>query len=598
MKYHSLFLAVVLLLATAGLVQAQNESLATPVTRTFALKNANIVQKPGQVIERGIVIVKDGLIQAVGKDVKIPVDAQVIDADSMYVYAGFIDGLSHTGVPRPEANQGRGQGGAQRGGQQQQQIDRGNPSNEEAGITPEKPVKDVLKADDKSIEEMRKAGFTAAHVVPRGNMLPGTGAIVLLNSKSADAMILKDQTSFFSQLEGAGRVYPSTVIAVMSKYRELYKRAEQAKAHEAMYAKNPAGMERPNYDRALQAFYPVIDKKLPVFFAAGDLKSIYRVMNLQNDLKFPLVLANVKHGWEVTDMIKSKNVPVFLALELPKDKKKTTTEETKVKQDKPAGQPTADVAEAEKPAAKKEEKQKEKSVTDVEIEVLEKRRMEEIKKYYEQAGVYEKKGIEFGFATVDVRSNDIQGNLRKMIENGLSENTALAALTTTPAKMLGVSNILGTVEKGKIANLVVTDKPYFAEKSNVRYVFVDGQMYEYEVSTRKAGDPNANAKPAGKWSYSVNVPGQAATGGILEINANGGQISGTMTNSQTNQSTPISNPVLSGNALSFSTTISMGPQPVTLDFNLIIDGDIFDGSVSVGEFGTFDVEGSRLPNNN
>ncbi|MFN7118663.1 MAG: amidohydrolase, partial [Saprospiraceae bacterium] len=77
------------------MVQAQDaEQLAAPVTRTFVLKNANIVQKPGQVITAGMVLVKDGLIQEVGKTVTIPADAEVINADSMYVYAGFIDGLS------------------------------------------------------------------------------------------------------------------------------------------------------------------------------------------------------------------------------------------------------------------------------------------------------------------------------------------------------------------------------------------------------------------------------------------------------------------------------------------------------------------------
>ena len=571
MKYYSLLCKVALLMMTAGWLHAQ-ESLVSPVTRTLALTNANIVQKPGQVIEKGTIVIKDGLILAVGKEVKIPVGARVIAADSMYVYAGFIDGLSHTGVPRPDNTQ------AQRGQaprpQQAQQVNRSNPTNEQSGITPEQQVKDQLKADDKSIEEMRKAGFTAAHVVPRGNMLPGTGAVVLLKGSSADAMVMRNETALFSQLAGAGRVYPSTVIAVMSKWRELYKRAEQAKAHEAMYAKNPTGMARPNYDRSLQAFYPVIDKKMPVFFAASDLKSIHRALTLQDELKFPMVLTNVKQGWEVANVLKSKNIPVLVALDLPKEKKQPEKKE------------------GDKDAAKKE-----KSITEQEMEILEKRSAEELQRYLAQSGVFEKAGIEFAFSAMTVKSTDVQSNLRKMIANGLSENTALAALTTTPAKMLGVANGMGTVEKGKLANLVITDKPYFAEKSNVRYVMIEGQLFEYEVVTRKAGDPNANAKPAGIWSYTINVPGQT-TEGRLEIVDSNGSLSGTISNSQTNQETPISNAEIKGNALTFSANINMGGQSLVLDYELLIDGNNMEGTVSVGQFGTFRVEGSRNPGKN
>ena len=128
MKYHSL-MPMLVLLVTGTLLHAQELSVA-PVTRTIALENANIIPQPGQMIERGTVIIKDGLIEAVGQNVDIPVNAKVIDADSMYVYPGFIDGASHTGVTKPDDEQEQ-QGRGRRG--QGQQIDRGNPPNEEIG---------------------------------------------------------------------------------------------------------------------------------------------------------------------------------------------------------------------------------------------------------------------------------------------------------------------------------------------------------------------------------------------------------------------------------------------------------------------------------
>ncbi|MFN7119913.1 MAG: amidohydrolase family protein, partial [Saprospiraceae bacterium] len=477
--------------------------------------------------------------------------------------------LSSTGIPRPEQAQTGGQGGA-RGQQQRPTYDTGNPPNDVAGITPEVRVKDVFKANDKSIEELRKAGFTVAHVVPRGNMLPGTGAIVLLSGDATDKMVLRDQTSFFSQLTGAQRAYPNTVIAVMAKYRELYKQAELAKAHEAAYQKNPAGMARPNYSRTLQAFYPVIEKKQPVFFAAPDMKSIHRIFTLQNDLKFPMVLADLKQGWYVADKIKAANVPVFLTLDLPKEKKKD---------------------EKKKDAAAM-------SITDKEMEALEKRRAEEMKQHLMQAATFEKKGVEFGFSALSAKTTDIKENLRKMVENGLSENAALAALTTTPAKTLGISNIAGTVEKGKLANLVVTDKPYFADKSNVRYVFVDGKMYQYDApAPKKAADPTAPvAKIGGKWNYTLDMGGQSASG-VIELKDEGGNISGTISNPQTGQNGTISNAVLNGKNLTFNVSYDMGGRAIKVDFDLEFTGDEFEGTASVGQFGSFKVEGAKNPGN-
>lgn len=573
MKYHSLLLTMALCLVF-GALHAQ-ESMVSPVTQTFALKNANIVQKPGQMMERGTVIIKNGLIEAVGKDIKIPVNAKVIEADSMYVYAGFIDGASHTAVPKPDNNQAqRGGGAAQRGQGQSQQIDTGNPPNDVAGIVPERSVESVMDMKDKSIEEMRKLGFTAAHIVPQGTTFPGKGAIILLNDK-ASPFVRKD-AALFSQLDGAGRYYPRTIIAVMSKWRELYKQAEQAKMHEAKYAKNPQGMERPNYNETLQAFYPVIDKKQPVFFAAPGSKDIYRVFTLQQELGFPLVLVNVKEGWNHTATIKAKNVPVFLSLELPEFKGKK---------------------EEEKETAKAKSVSNEaKSATEKEMEALEQRRAEEMKKFETQAAEFQKAGIAFGFSGLSVKPNDLRANLRRIIAAGLTADQALAALTTTPAQMLGLSSTMGTIEKGKMGNLVVTDKPYFDEKSNVRYVFVDGNMYEYEVRAARSGNANAKAKPSGKWSYTINIPQQQTTG-TLEIKEDGGNITGTMTNSSTNQSTDITGAVLNGNVLTFSSNINYGGQSITLNYEVVIEGDTFEGDVSIASFGTFEVEGQRSPNN-
>ena len=231
---------------------------------------------------------------------------------------------------------------------------------------------------------------------------------------------------------------------------------------------------------------------------------------------------------------------------------------------------------------------------DPEQKALNKRRNDAIAKHQSQAATLSEAGVSFGFSTLEVKSGDIKKNLMTMIEKGLSEEKALASLTTVPAKMFGMSEMLGTLEKGKIANLVVTDKPYFSEGSNVRYVFVDGQPFEYEAKKpRKKGDASAVVSADGEWTYTINVTGQQMSG-TFRIKSEDGRISGSITNPQDGSEGELQEPVLSGNNLSFSISIDGGGQTVQVSYDLIIDGDAFEGTVTAGGYGTFDVEGERI----
>ncbi len=574
MKMRSWIFFFLLLLGAASLGAQPANPGYKPVTQTYALKNATVVVKPGQILQMATVIIRDGLIHAVGANLPVPADAKVIAADSMFVYAGFIDGLSYAGIPQSRQPAATAQAGPPQPGQQaQRQTNAANPTNEQAGIQPEIKVRDVISPQERSLEDLRKLGFTAAHVVPQGRMLPGSGALFLLHGATADEMLIRDNTSLFATFNGARGVYPSTVIGVMSKFRELYKQAEQAKMQEAMFAANPAGMAKPANNKSLQAFYPVLDKKQPVYFAVDDIRSIHRAMVLQQELGFPVVLAGLKQGWHVADMLKSKNISVLLSVDLPKAK------------------------ETPKPGEKKEG---ETAKADPEKEQLEARAAEEMKKLESQAAVFAGKGIAFGFATYNGKPAELRENLRRMIKNGLTEDQALSALTTTPAAMLGMAQALGTVEKGKMANLVVSDKPYFAEKSNVRMVFVQGNLFEYEAPKaapaagpgRQAGGAPA-ASVGGKWDYAIDAQGDEYTG-VLTISDNGGAVSGSWTSNQIpGGSNAMINPVLKGNQLTFSSQINMQGQDMTLEFDLQIQGGSFTGKISIPQVGTFDIKGSR-----
>lgn len=560
MKNHVLALLLVLCTWTAA-VFAQEAELP-PVTNTYVLKNVNIIPSPGEMIERGTVVIKDGLIHAVGGEVDIPFDAKVIDADSMYLYAGFIDGLSHAGVKKEKQNDEGDNGNRRR---RPDVDDPGAPPPAMAGIQPDRSVGDLLDPSDRDLSALRELGFTAAHIVPEEGMLPGAGALVLLAGEQAEAMVLRENTSLYATLDGARGVYPATVMGVMAKWRELYRRARQMQTHTARYANDPSGLARPSHDPVLAAFQPVLKGRTPVVFLAEDVKSIHRVYTLQEELDFPLVLAGVKEGWHVADHIAGAGTPVFLALELP-----------------------------EPPKDKKASDKEEAPTMSEEMKKLETRRAKFMKQYESQAAVFAEKNIPFGFASAGAKSKDIRSNLRRMIEEGLSETQALAALTTAPARLLGVDKIMGTVEAGKIANLVVTDQPYFEEDAKVRYVFVDGHLFEYEKDdANKASDPAAVASAAGTWSYEIDIPGQAM-GGTMTFVDNNGVLEGSVTNAQGQGAATIQNGIIDGKFLSFSMTYDAGGQSITTRWELELDGDTFEGTVTAGEYGRFDVEGERM----
>ncbi len=570
---RKLILALVLVATLPQIAHAQDSDLR-PVSSKYAIKNATIVQAPGRVIQNGTILFENGVIKAVGANVTIPTDALVINADSMYVYAGFISGLSNIGVPKPKEDKERPDSKL-----------RSNPPYKLAGITPEVSVTDMLAHDDKSIEEFRQLGFTAAHTVPHTGMMPGKSALILLGGNSAPALVIKKDYAQYGQLAGASGVYPNTFIGVMAKYRDMYGKAKQAIEYEARYKAGSNGMERPVADLTLEALYPVVSKQQAIFFQSENILDIMRVLALKNDIGFNLVLGEVKQGWDAAEHIKNSGSSVFLSLDLPEMK-----EEKKDEKKKEDGK-----EEDKKEEDKKEEKPKEKTAADLEKEALEKRQKEMLAKYYGQPAAFTAKGIKYGFSTLNAKSKDVKTTLNNMIKNGLTEDQALAALTTQPAELLGLSGTMGTLDNGKMANMVITDKPYFDEKANVRYVFVDGTMYQYEVKEKKKGKSNGEAvNPQGSWSYSYESP-QGPGEGTIEIKGSAGNYSGTMTLSFNQSTNDIKNLEVDGANVSFTVDVDAGGQIITLEISMTIDGDSFEGTFTAGAFGSFPLEGTRTP---
>ncbi len=460
----------------------KKQSPIRPVTSVYAIRNARIVQGPGRVIERGTVVVRDGLIAAVGAGIPVPFDARIIEGDSLVIYAGFIDGLCNAGVAKP-AEEGK-----------PEKVERpGDPPNDRAGIQPERDVRMMLDPNDPTLDSLRRVGFTVAHVVPRGGMLPGTGAIVSFAGKAPGEMVLRGAASLAARFQPAsGGVYPATDMAIMAKWRQLYREAARRKGNGILYTADPDGLQRPKYDPVLEAFFAVIDAKMPVLFQTESALDLRRALQLRDDLGFPIVIAGLKEGFAVGDLLKSARVPLFLSLDLPR-----------AKNDPAIGMVSEDSAIAIDDTASHGTHGKSfflngrrtfsfKDVTDEERWL--RKRQQEIRGAFQEtpARLY-REGVRFGFSSLGAKPGEIQENIRHMIAAGLPKDAALAALTVDAATMLGLERTHGTIDKGKVANLVITSGDYFDERSQVRYLFVDGTMFAYEPKTNVAAGSDSSA---------------------------------------------------------------------------------------------------------
>jgi len=566
-RRHGLGLLSLLLLALPSPLSAQDYDIPS-VTDTYALTDARVVQAPGQVLESATVVVRDGVIEAVGPDADVPYDARTIAADSLVVYAGFIDGLSHAGVEMPEGDDG-----------DEDDVDPGDPPLDQAGIQPHRSVRSFLTPDGSDLSGLRKAGFTAGHVVPEGEMLPGEGAYILYGGETADDMVLETGPTLFAQIQTAdGYVYPATDMAVIAQMRQLYREAERRQELEASYERNPTGRSQPPQDPQHSALFPVLDGEMPFAFYADEALSLHRILSLHQELDFPLVLAGLGESHEMVGALQGVDAPLFLTLDLPEEPTRSADQDTTV----------ADTTSTPSRYYRPEFRTPSYETVSEEEENLELRHAMERQAYLETAATLHDAGLQFGFTTREADPGDVRGNLRTMIEQGLPEPTALAALTTRPAAQLGLGNRLGTVEEGKIANLVVTDGSYFNEDTSVQHVFVDGRLYDYSSDGSDEGEVSGDVSAVvGTWSYTLETP-QGEFSGEITIEGDQSGLDGTFVGPQGDEQS-LQSVSFDGTTLSFTVN---SPQGGSVSVSVTVEGGTFDGTASTSG-GSFPISGER-----
>ncbi|MBV9404652.1 MAG: amidohydrolase family protein [Acidobacteriaceae bacterium] len=411
----------------------------------IAIKDAHVVTVSGADMPKATVVLRDGLIEDVGPSVTVPADAWVIDGAGLTVYPGFIDALSTWGIPAaipPIAARAAGAAPqnipAQASPAQQTpaQPDRG-PEDRPQNYSFERAADLVTPADNR-LEAVRAAGFTTAATFPNRGILEGLGAMVdVAGERGRDMVVIQpigQQITFRTGAGGMGRAFPSSLMGNIAYVRQLYLDLDQYKQVKELYAAHPAGTRRPEYDHDLEG----LAESPRVLLPADEAQQIDRMLHFGQELKVPFVLYGVHEAFKRVEELKQANVPVLVSLKWP---------------EKPKDTDPADIP----------------NYRDLQLR--------------EQApavpGMFAKAGIRFAFYSDGVdTAPDLRKAIKTAIDAGLSRADTIRALTLNAAEIYGVSDRLGSIDKGKIANLVVMRGDAFEEKTTIDYVFVDGRQFQ------------------------------------------------------------------------------------------------------------------------
>ena len=418
-----------LLLAAAALAQA-----ATP--RVHAIRNARIVTSPGHVIARGNVIMRDGLIVAVGADAAIPADARVWEGDSLTVYAGLVDAF----VMPPAA--GGPPAGGPFGGARPQAAPAETPKgavHELPSVRAEYRVVENLPLDAAQAEALRAAGFTAAQVAPRNGIVRGSSAVVNLGGTVNTSVVRADVAQVMALEPTRGGGYPGSLMGVISVLRQVFLDAKWYRDARAA-ASRRAGAERVPENLTWAALQPVIAAQQPVLMVADEMLEVLQASRIASEAGVSASIVTAGDEYKRVASIAATGRTLIVPVNFP---------------DAPD---VADDANA--------------------LEV----RTEELRHWQAAPGnaaALAKAGVTFALTANGLKDvKTFRANVGKAIARGLSEDAALAAVTTTPARLLGADGKLGVIAPGAIANLTVTRGPLFAENSKVREVWIDGARYE------------------------------------------------------------------------------------------------------------------------
>jgi imidazolonepropionase-like amidohydrolase len=432
---------------SASLALAQNHNVV-------AIKDAHVVTVSGEELSKATVVMRNGLITEVGASASIPADAWVIDGSGLTVYPGFIDAMSTWGIPSPTgARGGAGATAAATAAAAPAEPRARGPEDRPQTYSYERAA-DLVTPADTRLEVARAAGFTSAATYPTRGIFHGLGAMIdLAGERGRDMVIVQPIGQEIAFREGGfGRTgFPGSLMGNISYVRQLFLDLDQYQQAKQIYASNPTGNRRPEYDHALEGLAESPRLLLP----AEETQQIERMLHFAPELKKPFLLYGLHEGYDRIDLLKQASIPVLVSLKWPEKPKD--------------GDPS---------------------------EVSSMRDLTMREKAPSVPGLLAKAGVRFAFYSDGVESAaDLKKDLKKAVDAGLSRADAIRALTLNAAEIYGVADRMGSVEKGKIANLVVMKGEAFEDKTTVEYVFVDGQEFHPSKDLQQGPTPGGGRRP-------------------------------------------------------------------------------------------------------
>ena len=533
----------ILFVAAPYVLRVAKQGARADEPRYFAIKGAKVVPVSGPAIEGATVVIAKGLIAAVGKDAAIPPEAWVIEGKDLTVYPGLVDAMSDIGLAVPEASAQAGAGRARAGGPVTPEMLSKGPQDRPAS-TPWEDAADALKADDKKIETWRSGGFTTALAAPKTGLFPGQGAVIDLAGARPGDLVVKPHATVQVTLNPAGGFFgfPGSLMGAISYIEQVYLDERQDAEAQRIYGGSARGNERPEYDRVLRALEAAQQAGEPVLIPANTAPQILRGLWLADRIHAQPFLYGVQQGYApgVPDALAAKKSVALVNAKWPEKEKDADPEaeeplRTLRFRDRAPGTPAA----------------------------------------------LEKAGVTFAFYDGGLAGpKDMLKNVKKAIDAGLAADAALRALTLSAAEIYGVSDRLGSIETGKIANLVVTDGDLFNEKTKIKFVFVDGRKFEIREAEKPKEAPKGDL--TGKWSITISSE-QGPMQATAELTmAPGGSVTGTVTHPF--GSSTVKTGSLSGNTFSITIAVDAGEGANDYTFSGTLEGDTIKGSINGPDF--------------
>jgi hypothetical protein len=326
-------------------------------------------------------------------------------------------------------------------------------------------------------------------------------------------------------------------MGALAYVRQVWLDTEWSVKAQAIYEKNPRGVARPRYDRTDQALADTVENHELVLIPGNTATQIRRALELADRWHVKGILYGGQMSYEVANEIAAKKIPVLVDLKWPEADKEADPDDI----------PSLNILRFRDRAPS-------------------------------SPAALAKAGVKFAFYSGAITApKDILKAAKKSIDAGLSPDAAIRAFTLTPAEIFGVADRLGSIENGKIANLVVTDGDIFDEKTKIKYVFVDGRKFTIREPEKPKDPPKGDL--TGKWKLSYTTPDGPEEAAVDMVMASDGSLSGSLSSPHGNAN--IISGYLSADKFSFTINLPIEGSPSDVLFTGTFDGTTMKGSIHV-----------------